>query len=146
VTIKRSVFWDDLSHDLEDPEFRREFVLASVRIATVDRVIGALDEARESKGLTKADLARTIGAEPAVVRRLFSAGNANPTLGTLAAVAAALGFKVTIEPLADPAEHQVEAALRENDGIDLATLSDHLIGLRAPATTGGAEDGIGRRG
>jgi transcriptional regulator with XRE-family HTH domain len=52
--------------------------------------------------LSKAEVARTIGAEPATVRRIFSSTNANPTLGTLAEVAAALGLRISIEPL--PAE------------------------------------------
>ena len=33
------------------------------------------------------------------MRRLFSAGHVNPTLGTLAEVAAALGMRVVLEPL-----------------------------------------------
>jgi len=69
----RSVFWDDLAGDLEDPDFLRGYITESVRIATVDAVIKALDEARTSEGLTKAELARAIGAEPATVRRLFAA-------------------------------------------------------------------------
>jgi DNA-binding phage protein len=93
------VFWDDLARDLEDPEFLREYITESVRIATTDAIIKALDEARVSAGLSKAELARAIGAEPATVRRLFSSGSANPTLGTLAEVAAALGLRISIEPM-----------------------------------------------
>ena len=95
----RSVFWDDIASDVEDPEFLREYITQSIRIATIDAVINALDEARVSEGLTKAELARAIGAEPATVRRLFSAGAANPTLGTLAEVAAALGLRITVESM-----------------------------------------------
>jgi transcriptional regulator with XRE-family HTH domain len=79
----------------------REYVRESVRIATVDAIMNALDDARLAEGLSKAALARAIGAEPAVVRRLFAAGNAspNPTLGTLVDVAAALGLRIRLEPL-----------------------------------------------
>jgi DNA-binding phage protein len=94
-----SMFWADLARDLEDPDFLREYLKESVRIATTDAVINALDEARVMAGLSKAELARAIGAEPAVVRRLFSSGSANPTLGTLAEVAAALGLRISVEPL-----------------------------------------------
>jgi hypothetical protein len=45
-----------------------------VRIATVDTIMNALDDARHAEGLSKAELARAIGAEPAAVRRLFAAG------------------------------------------------------------------------
>lgn len=94
-----SVFWDDLANDLEDPKFLREYITESVRIATIDAIINTLDDARISAGLSKAKLARAIGAEPATIRRLFSAGTANPTLGTLAEVAAALGLRISVERL-----------------------------------------------
>ena len=94
-----SIFWSDLARDLEDPEFLREYITESVRITTIDAIINALDEARVSAGLSKAEVARAIGVEPATIRRLFSSGNANPTLGTLAEVAAALGLRISIQPL-----------------------------------------------
>ncbi len=94
MAIKRSQFWEDLARDLEDPQFLREYVVESIRIATIDRVVNGLDQARQAAGLSKAALARAISSEPAVVRRLFSAGHVNPTLGTLAEVAAALGMRI----------------------------------------------------
>ena len=98
MTTAKSQFWTDLNLDLEDPEFRAEFVLRSVRIQTVDHVINALDDARMSKELSKAELARAVGADPAAVRRLFAA-HGNPTLNTLSDLAAALGLRITIEPM-----------------------------------------------
>jgi DNA-binding phage protein len=106
------VFWDDLARDLEDPIFLREYITESVRIATTDAIINALDDARGSAGLSKAEVARTIGAEPATVRRLFSSTSANPTLGTLAEVAAALGLRISIEPLPTEDRHAVTEPLR----------------------------------
>ena len=79
-----SVFWDDLARDLEDPEFLREYLAQSIRIATIDRIVNELDDARQQAGMSKAELARATNSEPATVRRLFSAGHVNPTLGTLA--------------------------------------------------------------
>jgi DNA-binding phage protein len=114
VAIMKSAFWDDLARDLEDPEFLREYVTQSVRIATVDAIINALDEARAAEGLSKAELARAIGTEPATVRRLFAAGNTgpNPTLGTLVAVAAALGLELRVEPLSNSDRRAVTEPLR----------------------------------
>lgn len=66
-----------------------------------------LDDAREAAELVKAELARAIGAEPAVVRRLFSAGHVNPTLDTLAGVSAVLGLRVTLEPLTEADRERV---------------------------------------
>jgi len=91
-------FWTDLNSDLQSPEFAREFALQSARIATIDAIINQLDEAREARGLSKAELARSVGSDPASVRRLFSSTSANPTLGTVAEVAAALGLRVRLEP------------------------------------------------
>ncbi|MEU4535436.1 helix-turn-helix transcriptional regulator [Streptosporangium sp. NPDC023825] len=106
------LFWEDLQRDLEDPGFLREYVAESVRIAATDAIINALDEARMSAGLSKAELARAIGTEPATVRRLFSSGNTNPTLGTLSAVAAVLGLRITVEPLSAVDRETVTEPLR----------------------------------
>ena len=106
-----SRFWDDLARDMRDPVFAREYLIESIRIATIDTVINTLDEARISAGMSKAALARAIGAEPATVRRLFSSSGANPTLGTLAEVAAALGLRVALEPMPDAERQAVAGAL-----------------------------------
>lgn len=123
-------FWEDLARDLQDPEFLREYVVESVRIATIDWIVNALDDAREAAGLSKAGLARAISAEPAVIRRLFSASGVNPTLGTLAEVAAALGMRVTLEPLPTPERKTVTEPLLEGRAADTKGLAKHLTQLR----------------
>jgi len=127
-----SVFWDDLARDLEDPEFLRQFILESTRIATIDQIVNALDDAREAAGLSKASLARAIGHEPAVVRRLFTAGRVNPTLGTLAEVAAALGLQITVEPLPAAERTKVTEALLGGHSDDTRALAEHLSAQRRP--------------
>lgn len=109
---QQSAFWKDLARDLEDPRFLRDYVVESVRIATIDRIINELDEAREDAGLSKADVARAINSDPATVRRMLSSGRTNPTLGTLAEVAAVLGLRITVEPLADAEEKTITGPLR----------------------------------
>jgi len=131
MSDQHNLFWDDLAEDLEDPEFLREFVVESVRIATIDRVVNALDEAREAAGLTKADLARAISAEPAVVRRLFSSRHANPTLGTLAEVAAALGMTIKIETMPESERRQVMEPLLSGSAPDRKELARHVGEMRA---------------
>lgn len=128
-----SAFWDDLAEDLEDPEFLREYVVESCRIATVDRIVNALDDARTAAGLSKAALARAIGQQPAVVRRLFSAPGVNPTLGTLAEVAVALGLRITLEPLPAADRRQVTGPLLEGHSADTRALAEHLSHLRTPS-------------
>jgi transcriptional regulator with XRE-family HTH domain len=109
----------------------REYVVESVRIATIDSVVNALDEAREAAGLSKAELARAISAEPAVIRRLFSASGVNPTLGTLAEVAAALGMRVILEPLAAPDRKRLTEPLLNGHVSDTKQLAEHLSTLRS---------------
>ena len=125
-----SAFWDDLAQDLQDPEFLRDYVVESMRIATIDRLVNALDEAREAAGLTKAELARAIGAEPASIRRLFASGNSNPTLGTLAEVASALGMQVTLTPLPAAERRKVTQPLLQGRVADPKALAEHLVAVR----------------
>jgi len=126
-----SVFWDDLAEDLDDPEFLREYVSESVRIATVDAVVNALDDARIAAGLTKAELARAISAEPASVRRLLASPNPNPTLGTLAELAAALGMKVMLQPLTSDERMLVTEPLLHGETADKKALIAHLERMRS---------------
>ena len=95
---EHGLFWDDLTDDLKDPAYKREFLRQSLRIQTIDNLINELDVAREGLEMSKADVARAIGAEPAAVRRVFSA-QGNPTLGTLSDIAAAVGMMISLTPL-----------------------------------------------
>jgi transcriptional regulator with XRE-family HTH domain len=127
---ERSVSWDDLANDLEDPQFLREYVAQSIRIATIDRIVNELDGARETAGLSKAELARAINSEPATVRRLFSAGHVNPTLGTLAEVAAVLGMRVVLEPLDADDRKRITGPLLEGSTDDPRVLARRLEAMR----------------
>lgn len=129
---RRSAFWDDLARDLEDPEFLREYVVESMRIATLDEVVNAIDAAREAAGLSKAELARAIQKEPATIRRLLSSDNSNPTLGTLAEVAAALGLRITVQPIPESERDQITQPLLEGRTADPLMLARHLDTLRTP--------------
>jgi transcriptional regulator with XRE-family HTH domain len=88
-----------LANRLRDPEFARHHAAESARISAVDSVMNHLDQLRTDLGLSKAQLARAVGAEPSVVRRLLSSESVNPTLGKVAELAAALGMKVTLQPM-----------------------------------------------
>jgi DNA-binding phage protein len=59
--------------------------------------VNQLDSLRTTHCMTKAELAREIGKNPASVRRLFTAP-ANPELRTVVAMADALGADVVIVP------------------------------------------------
>ena len=119
-----TAFWTDLQQDLQDPEFRRAYVLETMRISATDDIVNAFDEAREQAGMSKADLARAIGLEPASIRRLFSAQAPNPTIGTLSDIATALGLRITIEPLA---------------ALDQRAIADALLGANRRARSVGID-------
>lgn len=127
---KHTAFWDDLNRDLQDPEFLREYVVESMRISTIDSVVNAMDDARQAAGLSKAELARAIEKEPATIRRLFSSESSNPTLGTLSEVAAALGLRITVEPIPEVERGLITQPLLEGRTADPLKLAEHLEKLR----------------
>jgi DNA-binding phage protein len=131
METSRSGLWDDL-RDLEDPEFLREYVMESVRTSTIDQVVNALNEARKAAGLSKAALARAIRAEPAAIRRLFSADQVNPTLGTLSELAAALGMRITVEPLPVAEGEDVTAPLPQGRSADTCPWWSTWLGCAHP--------------
>lgn len=53
MLTEQSLFWDDLAEDLEDPEFLRTYIGESMRIATVDAIVNALDDARERRAVSE---------------------------------------------------------------------------------------------
>ncbi|GAA2708196.1 helix-turn-helix domain-containing transcriptional regulator [Actinoplanes palleronii] len=134
MTATSSAFWDDLAEDLRDPEFLRAYIVESIRLATVDSVINALDDAREAAGLSKAALARAIGANPDAIRRLFTNGSTNPTVRTVAEIAAALGMRLTLEPLPAAEREQITDPLVQGEHADTAALARHLQAMRRQRT------------
>ncbi|WP_019873988.1 helix-turn-helix domain-containing protein [Sporichthya polymorpha] len=106
-------FWDDLEGDLADPGFRRQYLLESERIATIDRIINQLEEVREQLGMSKADLARAIGRTPESIRRLMTAKSVNPQLSLVTEIASALGYRVTLSPMSAAERREVAEPLQE---------------------------------
>lgn len=102
-----------LAARLKDPEFRAEYERASAEIAQIDAVLRTLDHLREEAGMSKAEIARQIGKNPASVRRLFTA-QVNPELKTIAALAYALNAEVRI--VARARMSQARGALRATGG------------------------------
>ena len=111
MPIRKKSFWDDLAAELDDPEQLRLSLLESIRISTLDSLVNQLDAARSKGGISKAEVARKLGAEPANIRRLFSRGNDNPTLSTLTEVAAALGMRISLEPLPEKEREEIATVL-----------------------------------
>ena len=91
-----TAFDRDFARDMKDPKFRAAYEAARARIDAIDTIINELDDARERQGLSKAELARRAGTNDAVIRRLFSAGERNPTMRTVVEIAEALGLELQV--------------------------------------------------
>lgn len=83
---------------MKDPAFAAEYRAARAEIDAIDKLIRALDAARLINGVSKAELARKIGAQPEMVRRLLTAPKGNPTMDTVLKVATALGYHLELVP------------------------------------------------
>lgn len=81
----------------EEPEFRAEFERQRREIDAVDAIVNTLDALRSELQVTKTQLAKDIGKNPAAVRRLLTASG-NPELRTVVALADALDADVKIVP------------------------------------------------
>ena len=110
--MTKGAFWDALSDDLQDPEFRRHYLLETERVAAIDRMVNQLDDIRESLGLSKADLARAIQRTPATVRRLLTSKSVNPEFAVVVQMAAVLGYRLTLEPMTDAERIEISETLR----------------------------------
>lgn len=80
----------------ESDESRRFHEKDRLSLWTMEALAGLMQD----KGFTRADVARKIGSSRSYVTQLFS-GSKNPTLGTIADLAWALGYRarVSFEPL-----------------------------------------------
>lgn len=83
---------------MKSAEFAAAYSEARSAIDTTDQIVRAMDAARVELGMSKAELARRIGAKPESIRRLFTAGTANPTLNTVAQIADVLGMRLDLVP------------------------------------------------
>ena len=87
-----STSWTDwLSESLRDPERRSGFGAEGVKIA----LAFALLDARESAGMTRAELAEASGVSEAYISKLES-GDANPSVGKVGEIFAAMWMKPTV--------------------------------------------------
>jgi DNA-binding phage protein len=85
-----------LARQMRDRAFAKTYAAVRADVDAVDRIVRALDDARVSLGMTKAELARLIAAKPEIVRRLFTTKHANPTLATIVKIAGALGYSLAL--------------------------------------------------
>lgn len=89
-----SAFDRDLDRWMEDPAFADAYRRERARVDAIDTIVRSLDAARVSQGLSKAQLAAAAGVPAQSVRRFFTKGGVNPTLGLTVAIAAALSVRL----------------------------------------------------
>jgi ribosome-binding protein aMBF1 (putative translation factor) len=87
---------------MNEPAFAAHHRKATAKIDAVDKLVQSIDSARIANGMSKAELARRIGAKPEIVRRLLTARSSNPTMSTIIAIAKALGFHLALLPNRKP--------------------------------------------
>ncbi len=86
-----------LARRLKDPEFRAAYDRERAEIAAVDSIINSLERLRDEQHISKAELARRVGKNPAAIRRLLTASG-NPELRTVVALAGALDVEIQLVP------------------------------------------------
>lgn len=97
ITNDTSYYDRRLARKLGDPEFRAQFEREKRELESIDAIVNELDALRAKHDLSKAELARAIGKNPAAIRRLLTASG-NPELRTVVALADVLDAEVRIVP------------------------------------------------
>ncbi len=87
---------DFLEEQLKDPEFKTEYDSLEPEFALMQAIL----DARNSEGLTQAELSERTGISQADISRLEH-GNGNPSLRTLKRIASALHMvlKIDLQPM-----------------------------------------------
>ena len=83
---------------LADPAAQSRYEHKRDVLIAVRDLLQTIEQEREKRQLSKADLATVSGLQPAAVRRLLTAASGNPTLRTVIGVADALGFEIALRP------------------------------------------------
>jgi DNA-binding phage protein len=91
--------WAEMrGHYLSTPESIERYERKKRAVALTRQVLLKIDEERRLAGLSKAELARRVGATPSVIRRVFSSQSSNPTLTTVLDMLDALGIDFELRP------------------------------------------------
>lgn len=96
---------------LDTPELRAEFERERDYYIFARRLAMAIDERRQERHLSKAELARQIGVNPVQIRRLLTADEINPTLKTMHELLTVLGLELRLEPVGEAAADASDADL-----------------------------------
>ena len=91
--------WEEIrARKLADPAARERYERTRRSTAATRQVLQLIDAERGRAGLTKAELARRVGTNPAGMRRLLSSDASNPTLRTMLEILDTLGLQFIVQP------------------------------------------------
>jgi predicted XRE-type DNA-binding protein len=113
-TDQTAVFADLLSKTYTSEEERAAFERDLAKLVASAKLLKQLEDIREAKQLTKAEVARRLGVKRPVVSRLL-AGKAIPNLGTIADVAEALDVYIDVRVKPQPRNGKRHAAIEVHE-------------------------------
>jgi ribosome-binding protein aMBF1 (putative translation factor) len=87
---------------LNSPALREQYENTKQELILTRQMLMQIDEHRVEAGLSKADLARAIEANPATIRRIFTTATANPSMRTVFRMLDALGMDIEIKQARPP--------------------------------------------
>ncbi len=114
-----------LNEQLQDDEMRAEFGAEGVRL----RFALALLNARESAGITQSELAEICGVSQAYISKLES-GEANPTIGKIGAIFAAMWMEPTVE--FEPLMRERRKSAESDASADVSRQSEPTLAAPTP--------------
>lgn len=87
-----------LSAQMKDREFAADYQEARQGIDSADAFMRSLEGARSAARVSKAELAKLTGTQPAAMRRLLTTESPNPTLSTVMSILKSLGYGLALVP------------------------------------------------
>jgi predicted XRE-type DNA-binding protein len=110
-TDQSAVFADFLSKTYTTDEEHTSFERDLAKLIASAKLLKQLEDIREAKQMTKAEIARRLGVKRPVVSRLLAGKSTVPNLGTIADVAEALDVYIDLRIKPQPRNGKRHAAI-----------------------------------
>ncbi len=114
-TDQSAVFADFLSKTYTTEAERTSFDRDLAKLVASAKLLKQLEDIREAKQMTKAEVARRLGVKRPVVSRLLAGKGTVPNLGTIADVAEALDVYVDVRIKPQPRNGKRHAAIEVHE-------------------------------
>lgn len=114
-TDQSAVFADFLSKTYTTDEERTSFERDLAKLIAAAKLLKQLEDIREAKQMTKAEIARRLGVRRPVVSRLLAGKSTVPNLGTIADVAEALDVYIDLRIKPQPRNGKRHAAIEVHE-------------------------------